>query len=159
MTDDFVGIDIQGWSEIKTRLDKLPPEAQDAGVESANAYIVKKEQAYIPYKYVSMKQARVPLEARRKVAILIRKGIIKVPYRRTQTLRRGWKTVGAGRNQIIVNEVKYAPFVKAIKSQTMGHMLRGWDVIQNDLEKWTQGIVKQFEEGVKRAISNLRLDG
>ena len=156
---DFIGIEITGDKELAERLGKLSPEMQDAGVESANAYVVNKQQAYIPYKYVSVAQSGgwKSERQRRYVMAAIRSGEISIPYSRTQNLRKGWKTLGTGRNQIIVNEVPYSKWVKDIKTQSQGHMLRGWDVIQDDLRNWSKGILQKFEEGVRKAQKKLGL--
>lgn len=159
MSSDFIGIEIIGDKELVERLGKLSPEMQDAGVESANVYVINKERAYIPYKYVSTAQAGgwKSDKQRRYVMAAIRRGEISVPYKRTQELSKKWKVLGTGRNQIIVNEVPYSKWVKDIKTQTQGHMLRGWDVIQDDLRNWSKGILQKFEEGVRKAQKKLGL--
>lgn len=87
----------------------------------------------------------------------IREGTISIPYRRTQNLRRGWERIGDGRNQIVVNQVPYAGYVKDIQSQSRGHMLRGWNVIQNDLRERMEEIVRKFDAGVDKALKRLAL--
>lgn len=156
---DFMGIDISGAKEIAEKLNQIPPEAQDAGVESANAYIVNFEQAYAPYTYVSVEQAGgwKSERQRRYVMARIREGSIQVPYQRKQTLRKGWRVEGNGRNQIVVNEVDHAAVVKDIKSQSRGHMLRGWDVVQTEIQERVDEIVRKFDAGVKEALRKLGL--
>jgi len=160
MTDNLIGIDASGLAEIQVKLDKLPPEAADDGVEAANEYIVHFEQAYSPYKYVSVAQSGgwKSERQRRYVMAKIRSGEIQIPYRRTQTLRAGWQTVGSGSTQIVVNQVSYAGYVKDIQRQTYGHMLRGWDVIQTDMQERGEEITRRFDGGVKKAMQRLGLD-
>lgn len=155
---DFVGINISGEKELAAKLARLPLAAQDDGVEAANEKIVKIERKYIPYKHVSVKQAGgwASDKQRRFVMARIRSGEIKVPYHRTQTLSKGWRTYGSGKNQIVANEVAYAPFVKDFK-QTRGHLLRGWDIVQNDLKNHFTSILAAFDGGVKKAMKRLGL--
>jgi hypothetical protein len=159
MANNFVGINISGEKFIIERLRLLPEQAQDMGVEAANEKIVNIERKYTPYKYVSVKQSGgwKSEKQRRYVMAAIRDGRIKIPYRRTQTMARGWKTYGSGKNQIVANEVPYAPYVKDIAGQTRGHMLRGWDVVQDDIKNHQPQIVKAFESGVNKAIRKLGL--
>ena len=156
---DFVGIDVRGEKELAAKLEKLPLAAQDAGVEAANQKIISIEKIYAKYRHVSVKQAGgwASDKQRKFVMASIRDGRIKIPYRRTQTLARNWKTYGSGRNQIVANETPYAQYVKDLAKQTMGHMLRGWDVIQTDLKNHMRGIVDAFDGGVKKAIRKLGL--
>jgi len=156
---NFVGVDIAGAKEIEEKLKQIPPEAQDAGVESAKVYIVNFEQAYPPYTYVSIEQAGGwrSEKQRRYVMARIREGSIQIPYARTQTLRKGWRVEGSGRNQIVVNEVEYAPYVKDIQSQAQGHMLRGWGVVQTEIQDRMDEIVRKFDAGVKEALRKLGL--
>lgn len=156
---DFVGIEVIGLKELAARLDKLPEAAQDMGVEEANKKIVYVERMYAQYKYISVKQSGgwKSEKQRRYVMAMLRSGEMKIPYRRTQKLSRGWRTYGAGKTQIVANEVQYAQYVKDLPTQTQGHMLRGWDVIQTDLETHLKGILAAFEGGVKKAIKKLGL--
>jgi len=156
---DFVGVNIAGARELADRINNVPPEAADDGVEAANEYIVNVEQAYAPYAYVSIQQSGgwASERQRRYVMARIREGTISIPYRRTQNLRRGWERIGDGRNQIVVNQVPYAGYVKDIQSQSRGHMLRGWNVIQNDLRERMEEIVRKFDAGVDKALKRLAL--
>jgi len=156
---DFIGIDISGEKEIAAKLDKLPEQAADFGVEYANEYILNMQQTYVPYKYVSVAQTGgwKSDAQRRYVMAKIRSGEISVPYNRTQTLRKGWKLVGKGRNQIVANEVDYAKYVKDIRSQSQGHMLRGWEVIPNELRNRAAQILRRFDAGVKAGIRAIGL--
>ena len=157
---DFIGIDISGDVELAAKLDQLPDNAADFGVEYANEYVLNMQRTYVPYKHVSVAQAGgwKSDKQRRYVMAKIRSGEISVPYNRTQTLRKGWKLVGKGRNQIIANEVSYAKYVKDIRSQSQGHMLRGWEVIPNELRNKAAQILRRFNAGVKAGIKAIGLE-
>lgn len=157
--DNFIGLDIAGSKELADKLDQLPPAAGDAGVESANDYIINVEQTYIPYQHVSISQQGgwASDKQRRYVMARIREGSISVPYRRTQTLRKGWQRLGSGVNQIVVNQVPYAGYVKDIQSQSKGHMLGGWEVWQNEIRERAEEITRRFDAGVDKAMRKLGL--
>ncbi len=155
---DFIGINVAGLEEIKEISANVVPEAIDAGVEEANAYIVDVEHLYPPrvqhgaenpYQWDSDKQRR---------AYFATNGFGGgIPYQRTQTLANGWKTEGSGINQIVVNEVPYAAYVKDFQ-QSRGHMYDGWDIIQTDLLDRIDRIVEKFEAGTNRILHKLGLD-
>lgn len=161
MADGFIGIDLRtsGLDKAIKDFDELPDAVIDAGTEAANEYIVDMERAYVPYRHVTVAESGgwKSEKQRRYVMARIREGTIKIPYRRTQNLRRGWKTLGYGRNQIVVNEVPYAGWVKDIATQTQAHMLRGWEVTANDIRNKLGQIVRKFEAGAKKAIKRLGL--
>jgi len=148
---NFIGIDISGITTISERLKRLPKEARDAGVEAANEYIVNSMQTYPPksskpfvwssdkqrkYVMMKMKQAGFP--------------------GRSQELRQGWRAVGKGYNQIVVNEKEYAQFVQG-DNQIIGHRANNWQTITMVLKNKGKDILKKFEGGVKSAIKKLHL--
>lgn len=161
-SNNFVGFEIKGLKELQERLSKLPIEAQDAGVEAANEYLVNLEKTLQPpYKYVSYKQAYggfISDRQRRYVMARIREGSIVIPYRRTQTMRNMWRVEGKGRNQIVVNEHPAAQWLKDIQTQARMMFLRNWTVIQEDVRRNGAQILRKFEAGVSKAIRKLRLD-
>lgn len=148
---DFIGIDISGVTTISERLKRLPKEARDAGVESANEYIVNIMQTYppkprAPFVWSSDKQ-------RKYVMAKIREGGY---IGRTQELRNAWKTVGTGYNQMVVNETPYAQYVQG-DNQIIGHTTNGWQTIAMNLKSRGKDILKKFEAGVRSAIKKLKL--
>lgn len=155
MSNDFIGINIAGAKEVADRLDKIPTDGFGAGVEAANEYIVDMERAYPsrvqhgegnPYKWSSDKQRR---------AFFATDGFGGgIPYSRKQTLARGWKTIGSGKDQIVVNEVPYAQYVKDFKQQ-IGHMYDGWDIIATDAMERMEQIVRKFDAGVSNWLKKM----
>lgn len=148
----FIGIDITGDEELIEQLERLPDAIGDAGVENALRFMLNVEQQNAPshrgepFKWTSDKQRRFVFAT------------VDLPYNRTQKLRRGWKLLGSGRNQILVNEVPYARWVKELASQQIGHMLREWTTVEEDVKDKEPRIVQKFDEGARKAIQKEGLE-
>ena len=149
----FIGIDIAGDIEIRQKIKDLPAAAADEGVETANVYILDIERAYAPshkgepFQWTSDKQRRAAFAKMREQG--------GPPYSRTQTLRKGWKAVGSGRNQIVVNQVPYAQYVK--DPPIPGHARREWTSISQDVVTHLSKILAKFAEGVRKGIKKVGL--
>lgn len=157
---NFVGIDISGNKEIAKKINGLYPQAAAAGTESANEYIVDSIRIYPPYSYVPLSKVGgfVSDRQRRYVMAMIAQGnITPGQSNRTQRLAQGWQTVGSGVNQIVVNEVDYAPYLHEITGQTQMHMLQGWQVLPEFIANRMDAIIRKFDAGVKKAIRRLGL--
>ena len=72
-------------------------------------------------------------------------------------MRRGWKTVGQGRNQIVANEVNYAGLVMGNSEQDRLHKKMGWKTMDARIKQRMNRIVEKFEAGVKKAIRKVGL--
>lgn len=164
---DFVGIDIVGEEKIAKKLKKLPDEAGDQGVEAANKYIKDVVQLYPPKKYFSRASAYPNAPAgpgwfsdaqRRYVMARLSSGEISIPYGRTQTLRNGWRLLGYGTKQILVNEEPAAVYAHDDSKQAAQMKGAGWKKIGEILKERLQKIVKTFDGGVKRAIKKVKLE-
>jgi hypothetical protein len=157
---DFIGIDISGNKEIADKLGGLYAAVADAGVEEANDYIVRAERLYPPYAHIPISAVGgfVSDRQRRYVMAKIASGEI-TPGRsnRTQRLAQGWGVIGEGVNQIVVNEVDYAPYVVGDREQTQMHMLQNWSITSLFLRERMSEIVRHFDAGVKNAIRKLGL--
>ena len=152
MPNELIGIDIQGITTITERLKRLPDMAKDMGVESANEYIVNQMQVQPPvpnkpFQWSSDKQ-------RRFVMMKISKGDWGG---RTQELRKGWKTLGSGWKQMVVNEVPYGQFVQG-DNQIRGHAANGWQTTAMVLKNRGKEILAKFDGGVKKALKKLGLN-
>jgi len=159
---NFIGIDIIGEKELVEKLAKLPPAAIDAGIEEANKYLVNVLRSYPPQKSVTRVEAYgIPFfsdKQRRFFFAALRDGRIQVPYHRTQALARGWKTIGAGRNQIIANEVPYAYLVMGTSGEQSRHAAKiGWQRVVSIIQARMTRILENFDAGVKKAIRKLGL--
>ena len=159
---DFIGIDIAGDIEIRNKIKELPGAAADEGVETANVYILDIERAYAPshkgepFQWQSEKQRRAAFAKMREQG--------GPPYSRTQTMRSDWRTVGEGRNQIVVNDgrnqisktgVNYAVYVK--DPPIPGHAQREWTSISQDVVTHLSKILAKFAEGVRKGIRKVGL--
>ena len=148
---NFIGVDITGIETINNRLKKLPNEARNQGVETADAYIVNLMRAYPPkptgrFVWSSDKQRKAVMAKLRGAGF----------PGRSQELSRGWKVVGKGWKQIVANEVPYAVFVQG-ESQIVGHRTNSWKTITQVMKKNERKILQKFEEGVRKAIKKLGL--
>lgn len=167
MSGEFIGIDVHGLKELQEKFSRLPDAAIDAGTEEANRYIIDYERSKQPsYKYVSMAQAGYKISPA-QIRFFFASGIwesdgeggVKLnKYKRTQDLASGWKVLGRGKDQIVVNEAPGAKWVKDIRTQSQMMFLRGWTVIQEDVKDRMPEIIRKFEAGVKKAIHKLGLD-
>lgn len=147
-------ISISGFETILQRLKKLPQEAQDAGVEESNKYMVSVMQKYPPrssdpFVWSSEKQRKFVMARLREQG--------KTYYTRTQGLSRAWKTEGKGYKQIITNDTEYAKFVQD-RYQIVGHQVRGWMTVNTMLKDKGKTILQKFDAGVKRALHKLKLN-
>jgi hypothetical protein len=96
---------------------------------------------YVPYKYVTMKQAYggfVSDKQRRYVMARIREGSIDPGFpHRTGEMQRGWTYSQHGSNYTIKNETPYAGFVMGDNTQANMHNLIGWrrtaEVVKSNL--------------------------
>ena len=146
-------ISISGFETIHQRLKKLPREAQDAGVEESNDYMVKVMQTYPPkpkgaFLWTSDRQRKAVMAKLREQG--------GAPYQRTQELRNGWKTDGKGFMQIVKNETPYVGFVQD-RNQIQGHAANGWMTVNTMLKEKGKQILQKFDAGVKKAIRKLHL--
>lgn len=150
---DFVAVDITGIETLNQRLKKLPDEARNQGVETADEHIVNLMRTYPPhssepFQWSSDKQRRFVMAKLRESG--------QTFYTRTQTLSQGWKTVGSGYKQIVANEVDYVQYVQG-NGQIQGHKARGWNTIMQVIKANEKRILQKFEEGVRKAIRKLGL--
>ena len=161
MSNDFVGLSVTGLPEIRDKLDQLEPAAVDDGVENANEYIVNSLRLYPPYSYVPLSAVggfKSDRQRRYVMAQIAQGNITPGQSNRTQRLSQGWQAMGSGSNQIVVNEVSYAPYEYEITQQSQLHMLQGWDVIPTFIQNRMDEILRRFDAGVKNALHRLGLD-
>jgi hypothetical protein len=161
MVDKFVGIEVQGLKELEAQLKKLPPAVQDLVTDDANKYMLNVLRTYPAQKSISREQAYgVPFftdKQRRYFFWALGEGIISVPYRRTQELRRGWKQVGTGRKSFLANEVPYSPYMVDDKDQSRMAALGGWKNLSAILKERTAAIIRVADAAAKKAIRKLGL--
>lgn len=166
MASDFIGIDIMGDKELAAKLARLPLAVQDMAVEETNVYVVNIMQEYQTYQHIWRSRAFPNLRFTtpggkvkigysswaqfKLVHALASQG--KLPYSRTQKLRRAWKTYGQGRNQIVANETPYAAFVMGEGEQDRLHQKMGWKDTATRMKEHRTQLLRKFEAGVKKGI-------
>jgi len=157
----FIGIDVSGLAELQAKLAKLPPEARDAITDDVSKFMLNVLQTYPPQKSVTRAsvygQTFQSDKQRRYFFWALSKGIIQVPYRRTQELRNAWKIVGSGYTAIIANEMPYAGLMMGDGEQ--GRMARatGWKTLNQIITERTAKMIQIADAGVKKAIRKLGL--
>jgi hypothetical protein len=125
MSNKFIGVSIKGMKDLETRLGRLKPpsKAYQAGVLAVAKEFAKEAKKYPPQNRPSRKSVygkTFQSDAQRKYFFWAKKkGIIKVPYKRTGTLRRGWQVEKFGSDDAIVyNEVEYGEYVMQRQTQS-----------------------------------------
>lgn len=162
MANELIGFEVQGLAELQAKLAKLPKEAQGAMIDEVNAYMLNVMRAYAPYKSVTRRQAYddetfFSDKQRRFFFAALNDGRIQIPYRRTQTLSRGWKVLDKGTKSLIYNEVSYAKYVQDAEQQARMMGMIGWKGYQALLKERMAKILQVADAGVKKAIKKLKL--
>jgi hypothetical protein len=157
MANDFVGIEVLNDKEIVAAIRKLPEEAQNAIMDDVNEYSLNVLRTYPPYKYASRKsvygQTFQSDKQRKWFFAALDSGELQIPYRRTQTLRRGWRAVGSGPSSFIVNETPYADLTVG---DGQGRMAKktGW---KKAIDTIQERILKVADAAVAKAQRKLGL--
>jgi hypothetical protein len=153
---DFVGVDIQGLPEVQRMLKNLPPEARAAAVDAGSDYLVNVLQQQPTPKHVSRRTAYPEVggwfsEKQRKWWFAnLNKGTVDTPYRRTQSLRRGWKKYGRGNDAIVANETPGAFWAHDDQRQARQLGLVGWQKISVIIRDHMDRLMKRVEGAAKR---------
>lgn len=154
--NDFVGLDIEGMKETQHILKNYPDEASDAATEAAAKYLIDVFKVQPPRKKVSRKRAYGASffsdKQRRWFFAALKSGEIKVPYNRTQGMRKAWNIIGRGKNLIIVNQTQAAVYTMGDQTQSRHEKLVGW---QTTGQKVSKSIVKM--QKVLRAAADKTL--
>lgn len=159
---DFIGVEVQGLAELKTKLDALPAVVQDYVVDEVTKYYLNVfRDSQPPPNYVTRKAAYgvtffTPRQRRWFFAAL-RDGTIDVPYRRTGGLRKSWRQVGSGARSFIVNDSPGAPFVVGDDTQSRHEKLVGWFRTNELMEQRIERAMKIADAATKKAIKKLGL--
>jgi hypothetical protein len=157
---DFVGIDIQGLTELQGKLSRAIPSVQDSIVEQVAGYVVKVMQEQ-PTPNHSITRAQAYPETgdgfftdrqRKWFFWALRTGKIHVPYTRTQEMRKAWKVYGKGKNAIVANETQAAVFTMDDERQARFSKLVGWETAGAKLKARSAQIIRQAEIGAKNGL-------
>lgn len=156
---DFVGIDVLGIPELVKFLDGLPDAAQDQVATDVSKYLIDVLRINPAQKYVTRKQAYGRTFQTRKQQRwffwALGTGAIDVPYHRTQQQARGWKTLGEGKNIIIVNEAPGIAFTRGDDTRSRHERLVGWRTTTEVIKERAGRIMEIAEAAVARAIKRL----
>lgn len=159
MASEFIAI--EGAKQIAFDISKLPEEAQDRAADEVNKYLLNIFKLYPSYKYVPFKKAYGGFfsdKQRKYVMAKISEGVIKPGVsQRTQSLAKGWKIIGDGKDSIIANEEKHAAHVMGDGEQARMPKLIGWKTIGKIVEEKQSKIDEKATAGVKKAIKKLGL--
>lgn len=156
-------IDLAELERVNDDLRRMPVEVRRAAIHAGNKFIIEWEQDHqAPYSKVTYKQAYGGFlsDAQRAYVMAgIRRGSIKVPYKRTGKLRKGWQLLGKGTdNETVVNDDVAAPYVKTQESQSYMMYLRAWTTVVNDLADMLPGLLKYAELAAQIAVKKLGID-
>ena len=161
MAEEFLVTSVDGLKEIQAKLDKLPEAAADAGVDSANAYLLNIMRINASKNYVTRKaaygQSFQSDKQRKWFFASLNDGTLKIPYTRTQGLSKGWQIEGSGRLSFLSNSAPGADYVIG-QGQSRHEALVGWKKVDNTLKEHLERIIRAFDAGVKKAIRQLGLD-
>jgi hypothetical protein len=154
---DFIGIDILGNEELARKLSRFPDIVQDDAIDDLSEYLIKVWRIYPPKKHVTRRRAygrTFQSDKQRKYFFwALRNGIIDVPYRRTQTLRKNWQQIGSGRKSIIANETPYAKYVMGDETEQSRMMnIIGWISAVDIFDDRADRIDKVLYEATKKSL-------
>lgn len=156
-----VDIVIDGLEELRSKLDRFPPEAQNEAGDMVSDYVLNIMREYAPYKYIPYKAAYGGFfsdKQRKYVMAAMREGRMSAgaPHR-TQKLRQGWKKMGGGADTLVYNDVPYAGYVVGDGDQANMHTMIGWWTVSSRLGERSEQIERLAKAGVDKAIKKLGL--
>ena len=157
---DFVVVSVDGLEEIQAKLQRLPPEVADMGVDEANKYLLNILRQYPPRNYVTRAAAYgvtfFTTRQRRWFFAALHSGAINVPYRRTQGMGRNWRIEGSGATSFLANDAPGVSYVIG-DNQSRHERMVGWKKVGETVKEHTARIVRAFDGAVKKAIRRLGL--
>lgn len=156
---DFIAIDVNGLENLQALLHKLPAAIRGEVIDAVSEYLLNVYRAYPPYNYVSRKAAYGVTfftdKQRRWFFAALKSGELSIPYRRTQTLRRGWHQIGQGENSLLVNETPYAAWMMGPGEQSRHAIAMGWKDIDKIAKEREVEIYRRADAAADRAIDRL----
>ena len=156
-----IKIELLGVKEIEAKLNKLPVEVADEAINDVQDYMLNVLRMYPPKNYITRKQAYGQTfqsdKQRRWFFWALNSGTIEIPYRRTQTLSKGWHKVRNGLFGYLVNYTPYAVYVLGERKQSRHEELVGWKKVSQEISDRAEKINKIIDEAAKKAIRKLGL--
>jgi hypothetical protein len=156
----MIKITSRGIPELQAWLSEIQRGARGIASAAVAEYLVGDQTHglahYVPYRYITMKQAGgfVSDKQRRYVMMMIRSGKIDpgVPHR-TGEMQRGWTYSARGSQFVIKNETQYAPYVMGDNDQSRMHGLIGWrrtsEVVKNNLTGAYRAATAKVKEWIR----------
>jgi hypothetical protein len=143
------------------KLAKMPTAVHEEVTRAGADETVKAMRVYPAEKSISRTQAYgTPFftdKQRRYFFWALRKGIITVPYRRTNNLRDNWVIIGQGLNEMVVNETPYAGLVMGDNEQSRMSRQIGWKTLAQRLRENEQKLAKVLKSAADKALRKLGL--
>ena len=157
MPDSFIGVDVTGIEEVQKQLKRLGPDIQDAVVMGVSQYLIKQFQIYPPPNHrITRKKAYGKTfftnRQRRWFFWALHNHLIRVPYRRTQGLRKAWQIIGKGKDAIVVNETQAAVFTMGDTTRARFSKLVGWRTMEEIIDLRMKQISKEALVSANQAI-------
>jgi len=83
-----------------------------------------------------------------------KKGNLKLPYRRTNELRSGWRirTAKGGFSVSVSNPVKHGKYTQSPKKQTAYHAQTGWKTTTQVANEERDTVIEYIEQGIMRDL-------
>lgn len=163
MAGEFIGVDIEGLDEVREKLKRLDSPEPMREMTFEVAKLIRTEmQKYPSPKHITRKAAYGVTffsdKQRRFFFAALKRGQISVPYKRTQTLRRGWQILPFGQSgHIVANEVPYAYLVHGEGTQSRMMQKIGWKTLDAVVKKLSDRIRQTANKVYDRWIRRLGL--
>lgn len=156
---EFIAISVEDDVRIGQALLRVAsPQVIGRANKRIAEYIKKRAETYPSQKKVTREQAYgetfVSDKQRRFFFSALARGEIVVPYRRTDTFKRGWQVVPFGvQDFIVINDVPYGGFLMGISTRANMAKLGGWKTLEGIVDKVAsdQAILIMLEE-IEREI-------
>lgn len=158
---DLVGVDIEGVDAVQKMLAQIDnPQVARAVTKDVATYVQGQMRKYPPYTYVSRTRAYgKPFQTKRQrnwFFWALRTGQLRLPYQRTQKLKRGWKVLAFGAtDHIVANDVSYAKHVQNSPQARMMTLMQ-WRSVQRVIREDADAIRRQAQEAFNRALKKIR---
>ena len=157
MTAIDIKFTIQRLADIRAFLTQFEYGARGAAAEASAEYVVGNQahglRHYVPYKYISIKQAYGGFKSAKQrgyVMAMIKEGKIDpgVPHR-TGEMQRAWEYHGSGTRYTIDNPTAYVGYVMG-QDQTRMHAIIGWRRVPEVIESNKAGMMRAAYAAVRQ---------
>lgn len=161
----FIGVDVQGAVEAAHGFRIMGEAVETFVVDKTADFMLARVKTYYPrYRHVTRYEAYPdagykPGWFSKKQFIWfmenLRKGKIKIPYNRTNKLKRGWRRIGESPKVIIINETKDAYYTHDNDNQAHHETLVGWKRLDTIMKENEQMVNKTVEKLTYQVLARL----